>query len=105
MAAEPKPTREAQPAAPEATVESGSVLERIADEGRIGQSDEERSKAKLWLKDLVKDVIDKQMIVSNDTEAMLNSRIADLDELISRQLNEVLHAEPLQKLEAAWRGL
>ena len=36
---------------------------------------------------------------------MINSRIADLDALISRQLNEVMHAEPLQKLEGAWRGL
>ena len=36
---------------------------------------------------------------------MINSRIADLDALISRQLNEVMHAEPLQKLEGSWRGL
>jgi len=46
-----------------------------------------------------------QMTVSNDTELMINSRIADLDALISRQLNEVMHAEPLQKLEGSWRGL
>ena len=46
-----------------------------------------------------------QMTVSNDTEAMINSRIAELDALISRQLNEVMHAEPLQKLEGSWRGL
>ena len=36
---------------------------------------------------------------------MINSRIAELDALISRQLNEVMHAEPLQKLEGSWRGL
>src|SRR5215471_8441767 len=46
-----------------------------------------------------------QMTVSKDTEAMINSRIADLDTLISRQLNEVMHAEPFQKLEGSWRGL
>jgi len=102
--AEPKPTKEAQPAV-ETVVETRSLLDRIAEEGRIGQSAEERTSGKVWLKDLVQDVMTGQMTVSKDTEAMINSRIAALDALISRQLNEVIHAEPLQKLEASWRGL
>src|SRR5438132_1917860 len=104
MAAEAKSTPESQNA-PEAAVESRSVLDRIAEEGRIGQSPEERSSGKLWLKDLVQEVMTGQMTVSKDTEMMINSRIADLDALISRQLNEVMHAEPFQKLEGSWRGL
>jgi type VI secretion system protein ImpC len=103
MSPEPKTAQEVTSAA-EAT-ETRSLLDRIAEEGRIGQTPEERKNGKLWLKDLVQDVMAGQMTVSNDTEAMINSRIADLDALISRQLNEVMHAEPLQKLEAAWRGL
>ena len=95
---------ESQPTV-EAVVESRSLLDRIAEEGRIGQSAEERTNGKVWLKDLVQDVMAGQMTVSKDTELMINSRIADLDALISRQLNEVMHAEPLQKLEGAWRGL
>src|SRR5688500_12364814 len=101
MAPEMNPTPEPQPAA-EGAVESLSILERIAIDGRIGQSPEERTNGKLWLKDLVQDVMTGQMTVSKDTEAMINSRIADLDGLISRQLNEVMHAEALQKLEGAW---
>ena len=101
---EMKPTSEASSAA-EAVEQSQSILDRIAEQGRIGQSPEERSTGKLWLKDLVQDVMTGQMTVSKDTEAMINSRIADLDALISRQLNEVMHAEPLQKLEGSWRGL
>src|SRR5260370_19945256 len=104
MAAEPKPVTESQPTV-EAVVESRSLLDRIAEEGRIGQSPEERTNGKVWLKDLVQDVMGGQMTVSKDTELMINSRIADLDALISRQLNEIVHAEPLQKLEGAWRGL
>jgi type VI secretion system protein ImpC len=103
MAAETQPAPE--PQAIETAVESRSLLDRIAEEGRIGQSPEERSSGKLWLKDLVQDVMTGQMTVSNDTEVMINSRIAELDALISRQLNEILHAEPLQKLEGSWRGL
>src|SRR5262249_3015586 len=103
MSAEPKAAAESQGA--DAVVETRSVLDRIAEEGRIGQSPEERSNGKLWLKDLVQDVMTGQMTVAKDTEAMINSRIADLDALISRQLNEVMHAEQLQKLEGSWRGL
>src|SRR3954447_26248063 len=106
MAAEPKPATasEADPSVVTAA-EPRSLLDRITEEGRIGQTPEERASGKVWLKDLVKEVMTGQMTVSNDTEAMINTRIADLDALISRQLNEVMHAEPLQKLEASWRGL
>jgi type VI secretion system protein ImpC len=103
MAAETQPAPESQ--AVETAVQSRSLLDKIAEEGRIGQSQEERNSGKLWLKDLVQDVMTGQMTVSNDTEVMINSRIAELDALISRQLNEILHAEPLQKLEGSWRGL
>jgi type VI secretion system protein ImpC len=101
--AEPKPTPESKP--PAETVEERTILDRIAEEGRIGQSPDERASGKLWLKDLIQEVMAGQMTVSNDTEAMINTRIADIDALISRQLNEVMHAEALQKLEGSWRGL
>jgi len=94
-----------QPETAEAAVENRSILDRIAEDGRIGQSAEERKSGKLWLKDLVQEVMTGQMTVSKDTEVMINSRIGELDALISRQLNEVMHAEPFQKLEGSWRGL
>ncbi len=36
---------------------------------------------------------------------MINARIAQIDRLISSQLNEVIHHPEFQKLEASWRGL
>lgn len=94
-----------QTPATETAAETRSLLDRIAEDGRIGQTREERTNGKAWLSDLVRDVMSGQMTVSKDTETMINKRIADLDALISRQLNEVMHAEPLQKLEGSWRGL
>jgi type VI secretion system protein ImpC len=44
------------------------------------------------------------MTISKDTEAMINARIAQIDKLISDQLNEVMHHEDFQKLEGSWRG-
>jgi type VI secretion system protein ImpC len=43
--------------------------------------------------------------MAKDTEAMLNARIAQIDHLISLQLNGVIHAPEFQKLEGTWRGL
>ena len=50
-------------------------------------------------------VLEGSMTVSKDTEAMINARIAQIDHLLSIQLNEVLHHQAFQKLEASWRGL
>lgn len=104
MGPEPKQAQETQ-AAPDTAVQTQSILDRIVEEGRIGQSPEERSSGKLWLKDLVREIMSGQMTVSTDTETMINRRIGEIDALISRQLNEVMHTEPLQELEASWRGL
>jgi type VI secretion system protein ImpC len=43
--------------------------------------------------------------VAKDIESTINARIADIDALLSQQLNEIMHAPELQKLEASWRGL
>src|SRR3954465_719202 len=105
MGAESKPALAVEPASTQTIMAARSILDRIVEDGRIGQSEEERSAGKLWLKDLIQEVMTGQMVVSKDTEEMINRHIGQLDELISRQLNEVMHAEPLQKLESSWRGL
>jgi len=50
-------------------------------------------------------VLQGEMTVSRDTEAMINARIAQIDHLLSIQLNEVMHHPSFQKLEGSWRGL
>lgn len=85
--------------------EGGSLLDQIIDEGRLGQSADERKQSKVWVSEFVNQVLKDEMTVSTDTEAMINARIAELDELISSQLNEVMHHEDFQKLEGSWRGL
>jgi type VI secretion system protein ImpC len=103
MASDPKTKLEAQTV--ETVAESRGILDRMVEEGRVGQSPEERKEGKRWLQDLVRDVMAREGTIPKDTEVMINSRIAELDALISRQLNEVMHAEAFQKLEGSWRGL
>ena len=45
------------------------------------------------------------MNVARDVETMINQRIAQIDHLLSIQLNEILHHADFQKLEGSWRGL
>src|SRR5215831_9279783 len=89
----------------QAVPEGGSLLQALVEEGRLGQTPEERGKGKEWVKELVDQVLQGQVKVDKDTDLMLAQRIKDVDELISAQLNEVMHAPEFQKLEASWRGL
>ena len=77
MSTEPKQAPQAQ-SETQAVSEGGSILDKIALEGRIGQSPEERKNGKQWLKDLVQDVMTGQMVVSKDTDAMINTRIGPI---------------------------
>lgn len=96
--------KQAQPTAA-ATEEAGGVLDQIINETRIGKDDWERDQSRRQISTLVDEVMKGTLRVSKDLEATVNARIADIDRLLSAQLNEILHAPEFQKLEAAWRGL
>ena len=91
-------------AASEQTVERG-LLDQIVDEGRLARDPAARERGKNLVKEFVAQVLEGAMTVSKDAEAMITARIAQIDHLVSIQLNEVLHHAEFQKLEASWRGL
>lgn len=93
------PTPQAAPAA-----EVG-LLDQIVEQGRFGKDAPAKERGKDIIKRFVSEVLEGSITMARDTEAMLNARIAQLDHLISLQLNEVMHAPEFQKLEATWRGL
>jgi type VI secretion system protein ImpC len=82
-----------------------SLLDQIVDEGRFGAADEQRARGRDLVKSFVHEVLQGSISIAADTEAMINARIAQLDHLISIQLNEVMHHEEFQRLESTWRGL
>jgi type VI secretion system protein ImpC len=101
-------SNETEQAQTEATVmlqQEESLLDRIINEGRIGRDEEQREQSRKQITTLVEEVMQGTVRVSKDIEATINARIADIDELLSRQLNEIMHAPELQQLEASWRGL
>jgi type VI secretion system protein ImpC len=87
------------------TTEPG-LLDQIVEQGRLGRGDASaKERGKDLVKQFVSEVLQGAITVSPDTEAMINARIAQIDQLISNQLNEILHTPAFQKLEGTWRGL
>ena len=99
---EPKQSKQA--ARGEREVEK-SVLDQIVEEGRFAKDVAGRERGKNLIAEFVTQILDGTITVSKDTEVMINARIAQIDHLISIQLNEVLHHPDFQKLESTWRGL
>jgi type VI secretion system protein ImpC len=81
------------------------LLSKIIDEGRLARDESQMQLAKDMIGEFVRQIMEGEMVMTKDVEAMINARIAVIDRLISLQLNEVMHAEPFQKLEGSWRGL
>lgn len=87
-----------------ATAELG-LLDRIIVEGKMARDESQRPYATDLIGEFVNQVLDESMTTSKDTAVMINRRVAQIDELLSRQLNEIMHDSEFQKLEASWRGL
>lgn len=85
--------------------EEPSLLDTIIQEGRMAREESYRERARDLIGEFVSQIMEGTMTIAKDTEAMINARIAQIDTLISEQLNEVMHAEEFQRLEASWRGL
>ena len=81
------------------------LLTRILDKGKLARNEVQAQQAKDMIGEFVQELMQGQLVISKDMESALNARIAEIDRLLSAQLNEVMHAEEFQKLEGSWRGL
>jgi type VI secretion system protein ImpC len=86
-----------------------NLLDRILFEGKLVRKDAEskvHDNAVELVQNFVSQVVeDKSGAPDRDVVQHINDCIANLDELISAQLNEVMHHPDFQLLEASWRGL
>jgi type VI secretion system protein ImpC len=85
--------------------EQANLLDSIINDSNMVREESQKSWARQIISEFAKEVMQGQIKISKDTEAMINARIAELDRLISLQLNEIMHHEQFQKLESSWRGL
>ena len=82
-----------------------NLLDKIVEEGRMGRDAATKERGRDLVKNFVSEVLAGTVTLNPDTEAMINARIAQIDALISAQVNEVMHHPDFQKLEGSWRGL
>ena len=91
------------PAVVEQAAES-SLLDQIVEQGRFADP-AARERGKNLIKEFVAQVLEGSMVLGRDADQMISARVAQIDHLVSIQLNEILHNSQFQKLEATWRGL
>lgn len=88
-----------------AEIAEAGLLDSIVEQSRVARSESEHLRAKNIIAELVREVMEGTVVVSENLGATLDARIAELDQLISMQLSEVMHNPEFQKLESTWTGL
>lgn len=85
--------------------QESSLLDQILTEGRMARDDYQKEEAKDMIAAFVGQVMSGELTMSKNMDVAINTRIAEIDRLLSAQLNEIMHQEEFQKLEGSWRGL
>jgi type VI secretion system protein ImpC len=94
-----------QDAQAQEVVQEVSLLDQILTEGKLARDDYQREKAKDMIEEFVNQVMAGELTMSKNMDVAINARIAEIDRVLSAQLNEIMHHEEFQKLEGSWRGL
>ena len=86
-------------------LEGGDLLDQIIDTGIRATDETAREHGQELIRNLVDQLVSPDMVVAKSIVKTINSRIAAIDALLSRQLDEIVHAPEFQKLEGSWRSL
>ncbi len=99
--------KEKKQAAAPAEVEEQEVglLDQILTEGRMARDEFQKERAKDMIGEFVGQVMSGEITMSKNMDATINARVAEIDRLVSSQMNEIMHHADFQKLEGSWRGM
>jgi type VI secretion system protein ImpC len=91
----------------EAQVEEQEVglLDQILTEGRMARDEFQKERAKDMISEFVSQVMSGELTMTKNMDATINARVAEIDRLVTSQMNEIMHQAEFQKLEGSWRGL
>lgn len=84
-----------------------SLLDRIVQEGKMAVEPSQSDYAKKLLGQFASQILDEGMKTAPDkgVVAMINERVAEIDRILTDQINALMHHPDFQALEASWRGL
>ena len=89
----------------EEQVQEVSLLDKILTDGRLARDEFQKESAKDMIAEFVGQVMSGQLTMSKNMDVAINARIAEIDRLVTAQMNEIMHHEDFQKLEGSWRGI
>ena len=102
MSAKDNTPAKASAAAPQTQEAQPSLLSDILKAGRFSKAPE---RGVSIVDAFVQRVMEDSTVLGRDVEATIDAQIAQIDQRLSEQLDEIMHNEAFQKLEATWRGL
>jgi len=93
--------QEAKKEAVEETKEEASLLDQIV----MSTRQTERSEVEKLMRTFTSQALEESMVWDRNLSKTIDSTIANIDMLISKQVTAILHDNEFQTLEGSWRGL
>ncbi len=88
-----------------ATTTETALLDTILDRGMRVRDEEQRAHATGMIAEFVTKITEGYLAPSKDVVSALDKAVAQIDRLLSDQLNAIMHHQDFQRLEGSWRGL
>ena len=86
-------------------LEGDDILSQMINTGIKPRGDKAKERAHDLVKTFVEELVDPSMVFEEGFTRTVNARIAAIDEILSKQVNKILHHPDFQKLEGSWRSL
>lgn len=83
----------------------GVLLARLVDETKLAHDDDTRAVARLGIEAFLGAMLRPEYAGQRVDRAAIDELIAEIDLRIGRQVNELMHAPQVQRLETSWREL
>lgn len=87
------------------TQENLSLIDQCLVNAKMALDDSQKAHSISLLKEFVAQVEKGGAAGLQNAAMLIHKRIQDIDDIVSGQVNEILHHPDFQKLEASWRGL
>lgn len=87
------------------SLEKESLLDEVIKIGVRSREESQRDSFVKMIESYVTETLDPSMVIAKGATKTVTAWISAIDAVISKQLNEIMHHEEFQRLEAAWRGL
>lgn len=87
------------------TTSTPSLIETVISDAGISRDKDLRRQLRGKIATLAEEIASAVLQVAADPERFITARLVAIDEVLSEQLNAIMHHAEFQRLEATWRGL